>query len=564
MGLEKIAVRGIDNLSHEAEKWQRLVQYGESVQVPAYTRRRVVVDLENYYLAFSEMITSGGEESLVRIHWAESLFSDPDHWKFEKGNRGEIEGKYFVGFGDVFLPDGGRQRRFDTLWWQAGRYLEIYVQTAGQPLTIERLLLHETHYPLEMESAFSSSDARFEEVMPILIRAMQMCSNETYFDCPYYEELQYAGDTRLEILTTYIMTRDDRLPKKALRIFDASRLASGLTQSRYPSRVMQIIPPFALWWVMMVSDYAYWRGDPEVTGQLVSGMRQTLAGFQRYIRSDGLLYGPEGWNTLDWVPAWEEDAGVPPDGHEGASGLFNWQLVYALALAADLEDRLGENGLGEHYRQRAARLARCAVGAFWDNKRGLLADDVNHKFFSEHTQCMALLSDGLIPGVLGVDRRERVAQGLLSDPSLDRTTIYFSHYLFETLRMLGRIDVLVERMALWFDLPGQGFKTTFEKPEPSRSDCHAWGAHPLFHYFATILGIRPAALGFREVTIMPQLGPLQQASGKMVHPLGGEISVELRQQNGKLSGWVQLPAGITGRLVCNNQISELNSGENWF
>ena len=30
-----------------------------------------------------------------------------------------------------------------------------------------------------------------------------MCAHETYMDCPYYEQLQYGGDTRLEILATY-------------------------------------------------------------------------------------------------------------------------------------------------------------------------------------------------------------------------------------------------------------------------------------------------------------------------------------------------------------------------
>ena len=48
--------------------------------------------------------------------------------------------------------------------------------------------------------------------------------------------------------------------RKAIEMFDQSRMANGLTQSRYPSRVRQIIPPFSLWWVGMVYDYALWRG----------------------------------------------------------------------------------------------------------------------------------------------------------------------------------------------------------------------------------------------------------------------------------------------------------------
>ena len=558
----QVPVRAANHLPAEEAQWQRMMDGQAPLQIPAHSKRRVVIDLKNYYCAYPEVVISGGSGGLVRVHWAEALFTRPDHSSWDKGNRDEIEGKYFIGFGETFLPDGAEQRHFDTLWWQAGRYLEVYVETAAQPMILERLRLQESRYPLELESSFTASDPRLAAVIPILTRVMQMCSNETYFDCPYYEELQYAGDTRLEILTTYIMTRDDRLPRKALRMFDASRLASGLTQSRYPCRVMQIIPPFALWWVMMVTDYAMWRGDLDFVRSLLPGMRATLEGFQRFIHPDGLLYGPEGWNTLDWVPAWDKDAGVPPDGHQGASGLMNWQLVYALALAAGLEERLGEHLLSELFRQRAVHLAKSAVQAFWEGERGLLADDRSHQHYSEHTQCMAVLSDDLIPGLLDPDMRALLAGGLLNDPQLERTTIYFSHYLFETYRVLGRVDVLLQRMQLWFDLPGKGFKTTLEMPEPSRSDCHAWGAHPLYHYFATILGIRPAAPGFAQVEIRPQLGPLEHVHGCLVHPGGGVIEAEFNQQDGALSGRVCLPADVSGRLIYRQRIIDLLPGEN--
>jgi len=39
---------------------------------------------------------------------------------------------------------------------------------------------------------------------------------ETYMDCPYYEQLQFIMDTRLQMLFTYAVSRDARLAKKAL------------------------------------------------------------------------------------------------------------------------------------------------------------------------------------------------------------------------------------------------------------------------------------------------------------------------------------------------------------
>ena len=54
-------------------------------------------------------------------------------------------------------------------------------------------------------------------------------------------DLSHVGDTRLQVLVTYANGRDDRLPRKAIEMFDCSRLTDGLTQARYPSRVTQVM-----------------------------------------------------------------------------------------------------------------------------------------------------------------------------------------------------------------------------------------------------------------------------------------------------------------------------------
>jgi hypothetical protein len=153
-------------------------------------------------------------------------------------------------------------------------------------------------------------------------------------------------------------------------------------------------------------------------------------------------------------------------------------------------------------------------------------------------------------------RRAKVIDHLFSDDKLSRTTIYFSHYLFETCALVGRLEPLFERLKLWFELKGLGFKTTLEAPEPSRSDCHAWGAHPMFHFYATILGIRPASVNFATVAIRPQLGPLQSARGSMVHPKG-VIEVSVERTGETLRGTVKLPAGLSRTLNVNGRVEKL-------
>src|SRR4029079_13401331 len=141
-------------------------------------------DLENYYCAYPECIVSGGDGSRLRLYWAVSLYCEPEHTT--KGDRNAVDDKYFIGFGDTFLPDGGMQRAFHSLWWGSGRYVELIVTTAAEALRLERMVLHETRYPFEMESVFAASDERLEQIIPMMVRALHMCSHETYMDCPYY------------------------------------------------------------------------------------------------------------------------------------------------------------------------------------------------------------------------------------------------------------------------------------------------------------------------------------------------------------------------------------------
>jgi alpha-L-rhamnosidase len=550
-----LAIRTADQ-HEDAAAWDALLQGGAPVMVPPRTVRRVIVDLEAYYCAYPELVTSGGAGSTVRVLWAESTFEQLKPIGGRKGQRDEIEGKYFTGIGDTFVSDGGPQRRFTTLWWQAGRFIEVVVATEAEPLTIEAVRLHETRYPLELESRFACDDHGIADLLPMLVRGMQMNAHEVFTDCPYYEQLMYAGDARIEALICYTMTRDDRLPRKAMRLFDVSRLASGLTYSRYPSRQLQIISSWSLWWVAMVRDYAMWRDDRAFVESLMPGVRATMEGFRRWFGNDGFLHAPEGWNTFDWVPHWE--AGMPLDALDGVSGVLNWHYVYTLMVIADLEARLGEAELAARARRQAIALHDRLVHVFWDQRRGLLADDREHTSFSEHTQCLALLS-----GLLAPERREEIVHGLLHDQELARATYYFSHYLFETYRELGRLDAVLERLQEWDALRQLGLKTPLEQPEPSRSDCHAWSAHPLYHMFATMLGIRPAELGFRSVEIRPQLGSLNKVSGSLVHPHGA-ITVALVEEEGELRGSIDLPLGITGTLLWNGISRRLHPGRQDF
>jgi len=532
-------------------EWQALIDGKDPVVVPANTEQFLLWDLGNYYCAYPLGEVSGGAGAKLTWGWAESLYLPQSK---AKGQRDELVGKAFHGMTDTFLPGGAAHQKFSTLWWRAGRWCLLTIKTGSEPLTIHRLALDESRYPYENEGTFDDGDRELPGVMALTVRGLQMCAHETCMDCPYYEQLQYVGDTRLELLTAYAMTRDDRLARRAIELFDFSRRNWGFVNERYPAYLPQNSPTYSLIWALMLNDYVFWRNDPAFVKARVIGLRSMLEQFEPYVNQDGLLENLPGWPFMDWVPQWSN--GDAPDGATGVSSVNNLLYVYALQKSAQVEDCLGEPLLAQRLREKAARTAAAVRARFWDESRGLMADNLAHTEFSEHGQCLALLTDTLTG-----NPAQRCFGQLLTAPDLKRTTIYFSFYLMETWQKFGRGDLILKRLDFWKDLVKQGLKTPVEEPGNTRSDCHGWGSHPLFHLYASVAGIRPAAPGFRTVRIAPEPGGQPKIVCRFPHP-DGFILLDLTFSEGHCRGTIELPPGITGVFGWQGREQKLNGGVN--
>jgi len=527
-----------------------------SLTIPANSIRRVLLELDDYYSFYYAITVSGGRGARLRIAAAERLF-DPEvnqpqrPWE-AKVSHNRIEGTFFDGPNDEFILDGGKNRTLEPCWWRCGRFVQIIVATSDQPLTLSRVEFRETRYPLELESRHACSDPKWEEILSVCFRTLQECCHEIYMDCPYYEQTQWVGDMRVQMLCHYVATRDVRQIRKALSLVDNSAAQGGFVRAYYPSDSRLLIPGFALWHIASVHDLALWRGEKEFVQKLMPQARATMDAMLQNQRDDGLLAWPQGWPYTDWADGFPN--GNPPAGESRTESIFNFHAAHVLDLLAELETYLGENELAERWRRKAKSLSDACGKTFWDDARGLFAIDLEHRHFSEHSQCLAVLGARITSR-----QQSSIADRLVSDPSLTRVQIFYTHYLFETYRRLGRMDALFARLAPWHKMLEMGLKTTPETLPHTRSDCHAWSAHPLFHFYATVLGIRPASMGFATVGITPQLGQLSHVSGKMVHPRGF-IEAEFRQTSGKVSGSITLPEGVTGTAQVNGRTVKLQSG----
>ncbi|MEO0515524.1 MAG: alpha-L-rhamnosidase C-terminal domain-containing protein [Planctomycetota bacterium] len=304
----------------------------------------------------------------------------------------------------------------------------------------------------------------------------------------------------------------------------------------------------------MVHDLARWSDAREFTAAQMPVVRSVIEAFFAQMDTGGLLGPMPGWQFVDWAPGWEN--GNPPGAMERPHAIFNWHLAYVLQRLAEIESWLGEPEQAQRCRARAERLAARLDEVFYNKASGLYADDSEHTQFSEHTQVLAVLS-----GLLPEPRCVSLMAALKDHPDATPTTIYFSHYKLEALAAVGDGEALLEAMELWRGLPELGFVTTPEQPEPTRSDCHGWGGHPLYHIVASVLGVQPGSFGFDTVRVRPCPGGLDWARAQ-VPSLRGVIEASFERRPGGMQYRVELPEGLTGTLVWGDKTIPLQSGEN--
>ncbi len=512
------------------------------VTIPANSKVKMLFDQTFLTTAYPEILVSGGKGSTIEILYAEAL-ADKNGIK---GNRNETEGKTMLSFySDKFHPDGKENRRFQPLWFRTYRYLELVVETRDEPLIIKDLYGYFTAYPFKENASFKSDDPSLQSIWDVGWRTARLCAGETYFDCPYYEQLQYVGDTRIQALISLYVSGDDRLMRNAIGQFHDSQLPMGLTQSRFPCSEPQVIPPFSLIWIEMVHDFRMHRDDREFVKKYLNGIRNVLYWYRQQLDENGLLGPMDWWNFVDWsFGPWNSQkpiGGTPKGAVDGNSSILTLQYAHALKMAAELFDSFGDSQQAEAYRQLYQSLVKRTYKLCWDEEKGLLADTPAKTSFSQHANILAILTD-----MFNAQENAKVLNRILGDKDLIQTTLYFKFYLAEAMKAANLADEYPGMLQPWKDMINTGLTTFAETPEPTRSDCHAWSASPNYHLLSVVCGIEPMSPGFNTVKIEPHFGSLHYLEGEMMHPKG-KISIKLKRK-GKdgIAGKIVLPDSLTG------------------
>jgi len=529
-----------------------------AVTIPAGTTVSFLLDQTYLTNAYINLSFSKGKNAGISMRYAESLFDDVKKYGDRKGNRNDVDNKDFNGRKDSLISDGSAGQLYTTLYWRTFRYILVTVHTQSEPLVIEDISGVFTGYPFKFNAAFNTANTEIKQILDIGWRTARLCAMETYFDCPYYEQLQYIGDTRIQALISYYNSGDDRLARNALNLMDHSRITEGVTQSRWPTRSTQIISTFSMWYIGMLHDYWMYRSDSSLIKDKLPGQRAVLEFFSRHQGADGSLINLPYWNFIDWVGGKGWNFAMPPKGSDGASAILDLQLLMAYQWATELESSMGMPGYAALYRKKAEQLKQTIQSKYWNVARKLYADTNEKDVYSQHANALAILA-----GLVNKQDLPKVCKQLLDNHSLTQCTIYFKYYLHLALVKGGLGNDYLKWLDVWRNNIKMGLTTWAEISDlpNSRSDCHAWGASPNIEFFRVVLGIDSDAPGFRKIKITPHPGELTNVSGEIPHP-NGKIAVSYTLERNKWKIKIVLPEKTTGTLVWKTGKYPLKAGEN--
>jgi hypothetical protein len=510
---------------------------------------RLDLDAGELTTGYVVLETEGGRGSEITLTYAES-YGGP----FSEGIRGNrMDNKKFTlgGFKDIYRPAGPRDS-YEFFWWRTFRIVRIELRVGGEALTLHPLKYRETGYPLEVRTGPAGDTCSVSTASPpaswvgglwdISLRTLKRCMHETYEDCPYYEQMQYSFDTRLQMLFTYYVSGDTRLGLKTIDDFHRSMLPEGIIQSRYPTNYSQVIPTFSISWLSMLMDYYDQTADLSVLERYRPTAEHILLWFRRKKGGLGLIENLGYWDFVDWAPEWKDIHGSPRAASRGPSTIQNLMYLYGLRLMGKILELLGFRDLGAYYLEEERSIRQAIRERCWDEKRGLFTEGPDFRDeYTRHAQMWAVLS-GTVEGKEARALMERV----LESKDLIKCTFPSQFYFFRALEEAGLYEKTETQWEDWKRFLPLNLSTLPETPyDDSRSDCHAWSALFLYEYPAKILGVYPLEPGWKRIGIKPRGLYLGKASGEVWTP-AGTVKVSWERKGRKFSASGSLPAGREG------------------
>ncbi|MFZ2656315.1 MAG: family 78 glycoside hydrolase catalytic domain, partial [Victivallales bacterium] len=410
------------------------------------------------------------------------------------------------------------------------RYMEIH-NALAQP----EVLVDVRHYPFdEAASDFDCSEPLLNGIWKMSKLGVQMGSQDVFTDCPTREKGQYTVDTYMTALSQLILTGDPALTRKAIRDIQLTqRFDPGLLTLGTGSFRQEIAEASLLWPVML--HYYYWMtGDKTFTVNMVNaGLERLLEWFFGMEDPNGLLTRLNGkkWIVVDW-PANLRGGYDYETTKDGVNTVINAFYYGMLKCSAELVLLAGRDNTA--IRLRIERLRTAFVGHLLDPATKLFRDGADSGHQSLHASGFALrfglAPKKALPEIVQFMRQKRLDCG-----------IYGAHYFIEGLFQSGQHELAYDLLTShddhsWAEMLRHGATTPLEAWAPDQkwntSFCHPCGSTPIYLLVRYVMGLTPAAPGWKVVKASPQIPAKLERMRVRFPTVAGSIIAEYDKAKG--------------------------------
>ncbi len=441
--------------------------------------------------------------------------------------------------------------RFTSLKRRSGRYLFITLRNQAAPVTIRNLKVIESTYPVSNVGHFACSDPNLDRIWEISARTLKLCMEDSFTDCPLYEQTLWVGDARNEAFFAYTAFGANDLAQRCITLAGQSLERFPIVGCQLPSAWECLLPAWSFLWGISVWDNYFYSGDTAFLRKTWPQVKKNLKGAEELTNDQGLFSGPF-WNMFDWT-------GVD-DCHRVVlhNTLFAVGAVdAALKCARVLKDKKTATWL----RAFRARMVK-GINALWDDKKQAYPDGVHEDGRISPQTCMHTSFLSLLYDIVEKEHADAALRNIV-DPPKDMVKVgspFAILYLYEALDKAGLPDEIIRSIhanylpmiragatTVWETFPGG---TNTSPGFPTRSHCHAWSSAPLHFLNLLLAGIRQTGVGGSRYDISPRVNGLAWAEGTNAG-FRGPVRVRWEKEGQGLNITATAPEGVKLRYVPN-------------
>ncbi len=441
---------------------------------------------------------------------------------------------------------------FTSLKRRSGRYIFITIRNQSTPVLIRKVEVIESTYPVPNTGSFNCSNSDLDRIWEISARTLRLCMEDSFTDCPLYEQTLWVGDARNEALFNYTAFGVTDITRRCINIAGQSLERYPIVGCQVPTTWDCLLPAWSFLWGIMVWDYYFYTGDVDYLSRCWDDVKKNLAGAESMLDEHGLFSG-KFWNMFDWIGIDDQHPTVIHN-----SMFLVGALNAALACAKVLNDTHTSKWLRD-YRSRLVQ----SINAFWLVERGAYPDSIHEDGsvspqVCQHTSFLSLLYD-IVP-----NEHKEAALKNLREPASEVIRVgspFAILYLYETLEKMGLDETILDSIyenylpmlqegasTVWEVFPGgTGAPPGF----PTRSHCHAWSSAPIYFLNRILLGIKAIRPAGTAYNISPRVSRLTWAKGVSAS-VCGPVEVAWQKDDTTLNITAKAPKGVRLQFKHNN------------